>query len=259
MMTLTDPVHFSNLKLFAQSPAHFLASIGVEEDKLAFRLGRLTHALTLGVQSGDRWEVYEGRRQGKEWEKFRDARPGVDIYTTKEKALCLAMANAINAMPIAMDLLDGEFEIPVEWKHESGRACATRGLDVLNRKRRYLVDLKTAQSTHPARFARDAGYRGYHAQGSFYRDAARSIGADIDEVFVIGVEKKLPHVVTVARFTPRMLTEGGKLIRSWMEQLQICEEAKSFPGYAQHIVDIDVPDAAPDGLVWDDEDDEEAA
>lgn len=262
MKLLTDPVHFSNLKHFAQSPAHFLASIGVEEDKLAFRLGRLTHALVLGVQSGGRWDVYEGRRQGKAWDEFVAARPGVDIYTVKEKALALAMARSIEACPNAMDLIEGETEVPVEWTYPGGtRRCATRGIDILNRKRRYIVDIKTTVSSHPVRFPRDAHFRGYNAQGSFYRDAARSIGADVDEVYFIAVEKKPPHVTTVFRLTPSVLIDGEKMIRSWMEDLQRCEESNQWNGYAQHIVDIEPLDGDSDGFDWSDDDDgdEEAA
>lgn len=257
MQSPSDPVHFSNLKEFSLSPAHYLASIGNEDDKLAFRIGRLSHLHMLGMQPGARWDVYDGRRAGKEWEAFKAARDGVDIFTKKENELALAMAAAIKKEPLAEVLLRGEFEVPVEWTHAMGRRCATRGIDVLNRVERYTVELKTAVSSHPVRFARDAIRYGYHAQGSWFRDAARSLGVEIDRHFIVACEKKFPHVVTVFVVTPRAMVEGDKVVRSWMEQLQGCEESGQFPGYAQYIVDLDT---APeeDELVFDEDEDEEA-
>jgi hypothetical protein len=252
MKLITDPVHFSNLKLFAKSPAHYRDSIGAETDEAAFRLGRATHALLLGVQPGGKWDVYEGgRRAGKAWEAWRDERPDTDIYIPSEMALARAMAKAVAADPHASDLLSGEFEIPITWKDESGRLCETRGRDVLNRNRRYIVDVKTARTAHPGRFTREALGLGYHAQGALYIDAAKSLGVDVQDVYIVAVEKRRPHPVTVLRFTARALLEGRKLIRSWMEQLLVCEAANAWPAYAQSIVDLDV--AEENELIFDEE------
>jgi exodeoxyribonuclease VIII len=262
MKLITDPVHLSNLKKFGESPAHYFDSIGKDVDKASFRIGRLTHALLLGVQPGGRWDIYKGRRAGKEWEAFRDARPGVDIFTTPEHALALAMAKSVERTPLAFDLLQGEFEVPVEWTHETGRRCATRGLDILNRKLRYTGELKTAVTSHPGRFTREALRMGYHAQGAWAKEAAASLGVDVDNHFIIAVEKKAPHVVTVLRLAPRALLQGQKLCRSWMEQLDACEKANVWPGYCQSVVDLDVPEE-DDGIVFDgdeaDDETEEAA
>lgn len=256
MKLITDPVHFSNLKLFGKSPAHYADSIGADMDAPALRLGRACHALVLGVQPGAKWDIYDGRRAGKEWEKKKADNPATDFYIPSEIAIARAMASSVVKNKHAMDLLAGDFELPIEWTDESGRKCATRGLDVLNRKRRYVVDLKTAQTAHPQWFTREALRMSYHAQGAFYSDAARSLGVEVDDVYVIAVEKKSPHPVTVLRLTPRTLVQGRKLVRSWMEQLLVCEAANEWPGYCQGIADLDVPDD-DDGIIFDTE--EEAA
>lgn len=254
MNTLKDPVHYSNLRKFSQSPAHYLASIGGGEDTGDFRLGRATHALTLGVQPGGAWTVYEGRRAGKVWEAFeaeqKAQNPNIDIFIPSELAAAKEMAKAVAADPVAKGLMVGEYEVPVEWTDESGRKCATRGIDILNRKGRYLIDLKTCRSAHPTRFAREALWYGYHAQGAFYADAARSLGVDIANVYVIAVEKTAPHPVVVRRLTLRALDQGRRLVRSWMEQLLVCEASNAFPGYAQSVVDLDV--AEEEDLVFGD-------
>jgi PDDEXK-like domain of unknown function (DUF3799) len=254
MNTLTDPVHFSNLKKLSESPAHYRDSIGKDEDKLSYRIGRLTHALRLGVQPGVKWDVYDGTRRGKEWEAFKAARPGGDIFTKTEHALAKAMALSIDADPLATSLIKGRFEVPVEWTHETGRRCATRGIDVLNAEDEYTVELKTAVSSQPERFTRDALRMGYHAQGSWFRDAATWLGVRVKRHYVIAVEKKPPHVVTVFVVTERALVEGQKLCRSWMEQLKVCEEANAWPGYAQYVVELDTRADDEDLVLEDDED-----
>lgn len=249
MKTISEPVHFSNLKLMGKSAAHYFDSIGGDDDDVAMRLGRACHALVLGVQPGGTWHIYEGRRAGKEYEAWKADHPG-DIFIPSEMALARAMAFSVMRNKHAMDLLKGDFELPVEWTDESGRKCATRGLDVLNRKKRYVVDLKTAQTAHPQWFAREAIRMSYHAQGAFYSDAARSLGVDVQDVFLVAVEKKSPHPVTVLRLTARALHQGRKLIRSWMEQLLVCESANEWPGYCQNIVDLDIADD-DDELIFD--------
>lgn len=260
MNTISDPVHLSNLKKIGEAPAIYKDSLGRDEDKLAYRHGRLTHLLLLGVQAGVKWDIFPGRRAGKVWEEFRDARPDVDIFTKKEYDLALAMAKSVEATPLAMKYLKGEFELPVEWTYEgTGRRCCTRGIDVLNREKAYTAELKTAVSSHPERFPRDAIKLGYHAQGSWFKDAAKSLGVTTTKHYVIAVEKKRPHVVTVFCITARAMLEGEKLVRGWMERLKSCEDANEFPPYAQDVVDLDVrsDDEENDDLVYEGDDEDE--
>ncbi len=109
MNTLSDPVHLSNLKKIGEAAALYADSIGRDEDKLAFRHGRLVHLLLLGVQPGVKWDVFPGRRAGKVWEAFKDARPDTDIFTQKEYDLALAMAKSVERDERAMKYLKGDF------------------------------------------------------------------------------------------------------------------------------------------------------
>lgn len=241
MLDPKDPVHFSNLKRIATSPAHYLASIGPHEDSDAFALGRLTHALVLGGQ----FAVYEGVRRGKEWDAFKAAQYAAgltdeNLYTSTQYAQARAMADAVMNDPIAPMYLRGEKEVPMEWTAPTGRRCATRGIDVLNKERKFLTELKTATCTAPGKFGWEAKRFGYHAQGAFYQQACRLAGIEINDVYIISVEKKKPYAVTVFHLTPRLLLEGDRLCRLWLETLRTCEEANVFPPYAQYVVELDV-------------------
>lgn len=241
MLELGDPVHFSNLKKFSISPAHYLASIGPSEDTDAFALGRLTHALVLG----GKYAVYEGVRRGKEWDKWKTEREAEgladeNLYTSTQYVQALAAANAVKNDPIAAPLLVGDFEVPMEWTGPTSRRCATRGIDVLSKPHKRIVELKTAVSSAPGRFGWEAKKFGYHAQGAFYQTACRLAGIEINDVWIVAVEKKKPHAVTCFRLTPRLLIEGDKLCRAWLECLRSCEESNNFPPYTQCPVELDI-------------------
>jgi hypothetical protein len=238
--------HFHDLKRLARSPAHYLAGLGVEsEDTAAFRFGRLVHALTLGGPV----HVFEGaRRAGKEWEAFAAAHNERDIYKRDEVDAARRVSDAVKAHPIASKFLDGAHEVPAVWSMY-GRKVATRGIDICNP--RFICDLKTTSNAEPYTFQRGALRYAYHAQCAMYVDAARDMNLDVQHAFVIAVETAAPYAITVHQLTPRMLEEGRKLVRSWIERLRACEEANEWPGYVQSIVDWDVVEEA--GLIIDGE------
>lgn len=241
--------HFHDLKRLAKSPAHYRAGLGVKgADAAPFRFGRLTHRCTLG---GGEIHIFKGKvRNGKEWEAFKEGKNEEDIFKQDELDEALRIAAVLKTHPIAAELLEGEHELPVEWTM-LGRKVATRGIDILNRKARRVVDLKTTSNAEPYAFQRGALRYGYHAQLAAYDDAARSLGVDIAEHYVIAVETSEPYAVTVHRLSPRLLDEGRKLIRSWMERLKACEEADEWPSYTQSVCEWDLD--ADFGLIIDGE------
>lgn len=228
--------HFHDLKRFSRSAAHYLAGLGIEGDDTApFRFGRLTHNLVLG---GPEIHVFGGKvRNGKEWDAFKAGKNERDIYRQSEIDEARRVADAVLADRLAAPFLSGRHEVPVEWTM-GGRKVATRGIDVLGKS--FVCDLKTTSNAEPYTFQRGALRYGYHAQCAMYVDAARSLGVDATEAVVIAVETTAPYAVTVHRLSPRLLEEGRKLVRSWLERLQACEEADEWPGYTQSVCDWDL-------------------
>jgi hypothetical protein len=235
--------HFHDLKLLAKSPQHYRAAISrspeereADSDKPVFRKGTITHKLTLG---GD-YVVFKGaRRAGKDWDAFLAENAGRFIVKQDELDEAKRISEAALSHPLAADVLRGQCEVPVEWIM-NGRKVATHGLDVLNKPQRFLTDLKTTNCAEPGAFQRAALRYGYHAQCAMYVDAAHSLGVNVEDVFVVAVETAAPYAVTVHRLSPRLLDEGRKLVRLWMEKLRACEEADEWPGYTQSICDWDI-------------------
>lgn len=231
-----DRLHFTNLKRFSDSPAHFLASLEEEADTPAFKFGRLVHYLVLG---GGDYVVWEGGdRRGKVWDAFKEANAGRDIYKASEVDEARRIATAVTTDRVAAPYLEGEHERLVDWAVD-GVLCQSH-IDILNGPRRRLLDLKTTTSAKPEVFHWDLRRHAYHSQLAWYQQAAAFIGVPVDECLIIAVEKEPPYAVTVFELTPALILEGWKLARSWLERYKLCKAQNVWPAYAQSVVPVDV-------------------
>lgn len=246
------PVHFSTLKHFGRSPAHYLSALalGVTETK-AMRVGTLVHAETF-EQDGPL--VYEGERRGNAWKAFKEENPGVEIVTRAEadraREITDALRLSVLAHHTASGLLSGRIEQTIEWPL-LGRACqGTPDVVGTDSDGLFLTDLKTTADAHPAHFQRFALKMGYHAQLAWYMDGVRLAGlGDPRRGFIVAVEQKPPYVVTCFELTAEALEMGRRQYRLWMEQLLVCEASGIWPGYCQSIVPLDAPDEETELLI----------
>lgn len=248
-----ERVHFSELKKIGTSPAHYLHTATqprTSKGSAAMVFGTLVHAIVLGAD----FAVYEGERRGNAWRDFADENVSRLIVTRKEYDRALPCAEAVIRHPIASQFIRGRREVYLEWEW-CGRACAGQ-LDVLAPW--FITDLKITASASPGWFRYQAIKMGWHVQGRWYQIGAEQNGHEPREVYIIACESKPPHAVTVFRLPPETLQEGERIARSWMETLLVCEDADSWPEYAQCVVDLEVNEAGPD-LIWGDEETEEEA
>jgi hypothetical protein len=243
------PVRFSRLKAMARSAMHYHAACQWDDDEtLAKRIGSGVHALVFGQPL----VVWPQRRQGNAWKAFEAANAHRIILNETEHAQALAVANAIRRHPIAAPLLfdNTALERRLSWKI-AGRDCQGTP-DAFNSRR--VVDLKTARTTEPDRFTRQAMWMSYHAQLAWYQDGIELAGKDRpEECYIVAVESAVPYPVTVFRLTGRALEQGRRLNRLWWERLMVCEATNAWPPYAQSVIDFDVPDGDADGLIIDGE------
>lgn len=235
----TVPVRFSRLKRFSQSAAHYYAACQWDDDDtLARRIGRGVHALMFSQPLA----VWPKRRQGKDWETFKVANASREILNESEHAQALTMVNAIRRDPLAGPLLfDGSvFERRIEWSIDGRRCSGTPDAVAPGR----LIDLKTARTSEPDRFVRQATWMSYHGQLAWYQDGLELAGLQRpDECYIVAVESSEPYAVTVLRATERTLDMGRRMNRLWWERLRVCESANEWPAYAQSIVDFDIEEA----------------
>lgn len=245
MGTPENAVHWTDLAKIGMSPAHYQAAVQEElDDTPNMRLGRLVHTIVLG---GPPSVVWEGKRQGNAWKEFQEQHRGREIVTATEVLAATRIARAVQSCGVAAPYLVGDTEKPLEWTW-LGRKCATRGIDVLGAT--FLTDLKTTRCAEPRRFNVDARFRGYHAQLAFYREAVRAVhGRDLEHAYIVAVESSSPFCVTTFHLGPKVLLEGDKINRLWMERLLACEAAGAFPGYVQSVQEFELREAAPELIV----------
>lgn len=245
----TVPARFHNLKAMAISAAHGLASFQYDGDEtLAKRIGSGVHAMLFNKPC----VKWTGKvRRGEKWDAFVKENPGKLILTSKAWDHSAAIVASIKRHPIAMQLLFGPGTI-----HEKSIAWEMHG-----RKRRstpdvrgdfHVVELKTTRCAEVAKFTRDAGYRGYHAQ---LADQCLAIehetGKRPSEVYIVAVETVRPYVVQVLQVSDYTLGKGERLVVGWMARLLEAERTNQWPGYSEGIEMLDIPDDAFDAMFVD--------
>lgn len=240
----TVDVRHSSLKEIERSPLHYWQAVqDNKEETLAMRLGSGAHGLLLGkpvVLWDQPAKKGEGKapRNGKAWDEFCREHEGAVILNAREMAEAKAMAEAVQRNTVAMRLLEDTVkEQTVRWDH-FGRICRSTP-DA--RSRLHVVEFKTAQSSEPTKFKKDAFFRRYHSQLAFYLDAIKAAGeGSPDEAYIIAVESAPPHPVSVLRLSDRAIEHGRQLWHEWFTRLLECEAKNEWPGYATDVLEFDV-------------------
>lgn len=264
------PVHYSRLKKFRLSAAHYLA----DGDKATTSKGKgsATHSVLLG---GKRVVVYEGGARNPKFEKYQEfvaANENALIVIPSEARDVIGMRRSIEAHPRALAILEGEREKLIEWD-VMGRKCAGTpdnvrlGLPAMNfRGRQYVAcdgkvgaELKTSKTSAPWSFPWEAKRYGYAGQCSWYKNGIEQCLAyapgEVSDYFVVVVESTEPWPVTIFHYEERALNQARMEWRGWMDRLLECERTGQFPAYTDDDVSLGLDDDLD--LDWDS--DEEAA
>lgn len=246
---IVDPrtirMRHSILKQIALSPAHLLhACQQPQDDSLAARLGSFAldkkDALRFGTAVhlmllGDSGKVARcSIRRDMRTKQFQAytaeaEKNGVTtILSEREHFLADSIVDAVRRKDRAMELLFGDNAIREQTIEFDFLGRAFRATPDSRTPRR-IVDLKTSRSSNPAWFKREALRLHYETQACVYREA---VGPTVEECFLVVVEKSPPWPVTIFRFDDEVLDRGDRILRLWMESLNVCEASNQWPEYA---------------------------
>lgn len=233
-----EGVNKSTLWNLRRSPAHYKYFLEHErEDTAAYRFGRAVHAaiLTPAAYKRDFVVIPEGidrrTKAGKEeYQAFVDASAGKEILTAEDAETVRAIVSSFKKNREASALLKGtKRERPIFWTDDNGILCKCR-VDAL--RDGLMIDLKTAADASTETFSREALRYGYDVQAAHYIDGYQHTKSAIrPEWYFIVIEKTEPYAINILRADIGFIDHGIVLRQQLMEELILCQESNSFPGY----------------------------
>ncbi|HUU09012.1 MAG TPA: PD-(D/E)XK nuclease-like domain-containing protein [Phycisphaerae bacterium] len=164
----------------------------------------------------------------------------------------VGLGEAVRAHPLAGPLLARmEREVSIQWRHpETGLLLKGRPDGVyVAEGGAIVVDLKSCRDASPQRFGADAYRFGYLFQVAMYAAGVRATAeTEVEDVFIVAVEKEAPHPIACYRVAPHQLDLGHLQVLDALRQLSLCERYGDWPGYPEGIEDLQLPGYA--GQEW---------
>lgn len=246
-------INWSSLKNLARCPAYFhWALTESPADTDAKKRGRAVHVAVYEPERfASLYEVWDGRRAGKDWEKFLEAATaaGREVLTAKEYELVKAVALAVRSHPMAIRYVSGvQAEQTVRWTVERPEVDGVQGwrfdakgrLDAL-RPGHFISDLKSTKDASPSGFAREVVRLEHHVQAAWYVDGVAAATGQELPFYWVAVEAQAPHLVQVYRCPEDVLQLGRERYRELLDLLALCRRENRWPGYAETEMDLVLP------------------
>ncbi|MCC7196376.1 MAG: PD-(D/E)XK nuclease-like domain-containing protein [Gemmatimonadaceae bacterium] len=243
----------SRLKILRDhTPAHVKWSIEhPDEPTDAMRVGAAIHTCVL---EPDRWgglyvRGIEGDGRTKAVKEAREAlaaeHPKAHILKPSDFDMCLAIRDAVNAHPHTAHLFEGMREASAVWRDPATGVLCRGRFDDVARALGCITDLKSCADASPFRFPAVIYNLGYHIQGAMYLRGAKANGIDADTFAIVAVEKEPPYAVAVYQLNGAALYDGERELEPLLERWAACEASGEWPGYPTDVVQLDLPQWAP--------------
>lgn len=174
-----DGISVSTLKRFAEAPAKALVH---RPETPALARGTLVHTAVLEPELlEERYKVSDLKTfdaRHKAFQEEQAAAGGRELIKRADWNMALAMRDAVQAHPVARDLLAPGLlmEQSIYWiDARTGLLCRGRS-DVLRTDMRVIVDLKSTADASPRGFGKQAAQLRYPWQSAWYLDGVRQAG-----------------------------------------------------------------------------------
>lgn len=242
------------LKALLRSPAHMLQRLqGNDEDTPSRRLGTAVHTFVLeGPRFAREYVVYDGRRQGLDWELFEASNLGKTVLTLAEHEKVIGCSEAALTAPAVQgadcvytleDLIThGQAERNTYWVDEAtGLTCRMRAdLMVQN----VTLDLKTTDDARAEPFARQCARMGYDIQAAFYTRGRRAFDPEAQShpFLFVAAELTPPHGVQVHVADQEAFVEPGDAkVSKALALYRRCMQAGRWPSYSAPTATLKLP------------------
>lgn len=223
----STPLHF---KYFEEHPI---------SDNPAFLFGRASHKYIL--EKEDFFNevavapVCDRRtKEGKEiYQAFIEESEGKDVISAADMEQIEEMAAAIDAYPLARQLLTGRCEESFFWTDsETGEPCKCRPDCITEFEGKpYLVDYKTTDSCADGHFERTCKKYNYKLQAGMYCEGLFNNEFEDYGFAFVAQEKTAPYAVRVYICDPEFIKEGQEEFHQMLSILHECNKTGNWYGY----------------------------
>ena len=233
----------SDLMKFKKSPLHYkYAKENPEEEQSpALIFGSAAHKYILEREDFESEfavapNVDRRTKEGKAiWAEFVENSGDRMVISVDDFEKIREMAAAVDAHPIASDLIKGQHEVSLFWTDaETGEECKVRP-DCIHKDENgvVIVDYKTTSSCENGAFEKSCRKYGYKLQSGMYREGYfQNFFEDAGFVF-IAQEKEAPYAVRVYVCTDEYMNEGYDEYRALLGLYHECKELDKYPGYEE--------------------------
>ena len=232
----------SDLFKLKKSPLHYkYATEHAEEPTAALNFGSAAHKYILErdhfsdefaiAPKVDRRTAY-----GKDvWAEFISNAKERTVITEEDFDKIKEMAKAIEAHPIASDLIKGQHEVSLFWTDEqTGEECKVRP-DCIHKDGNgvVIVDYKTTATVEDGAFEKSCRKYGYKLQSGMYREGYFQNFLEDAGFAFIAQEKEAPYAVRVYVCTDEYMNEGFDEYRALLGLYHECKLADNFRGFEE--------------------------
>lgn len=226
----------SHLWLLRKSPAHYKYAVEhPEEPTPALLFGIAAH---MAILEPERFsaeyitapKIDRRTKAGKEeWDKLMQS--GKSILSDEDSKDINGMMEAIQKNELAMSLLKGEHEVPIQWVDpETGEECKCRP-DVIGEA--LIVDYKTTTTCEGVEFEKSARKYGYQLQAAMYREGLLQTRFKNYGFAFVAQEKKAPYAVRVYMCDEGWIDDGVTIYRELINLYHKCKVSDNWPGYEE--------------------------
>ncbi|MEX3764437.1 PD-(D/E)XK nuclease-like domain-containing protein [Paraburkholderia phenoliruptrix] len=174
---------------------------------------------------------------------FCEENQGKGILLPAEYDMCIATRDAVHRHPVAAGLLrNGRAEQSFyAYDQETGELIKCR-FDFLHDGGGMAIDLKSANSAAPARFAKDAANFRYDIAPAWYFDVLRQLYGERPKHWVwLVVEKEPPYAVGLYYARVEDIERAHNAARRDFMRIVNCRRANDWPDYAHNIDPLELP------------------
>lgn len=243
----------SDLQEMTKSPLHFKSRLETEQtDTMSLLFGRAAHKYIL--EKDDFFNEFaiipavdRRTKAGREaYSQFLEENEEKDVINEEQYNTILAMAEQIDRMPLARELLTGECEQSFFWTDETtGEPCKCRP-DCLKRDKHLIVDYKTTDSCQDGHFERSVKKYGYKLQAGMYTEGLFQNTLDQYGFVFVAQEKTAPYAVRIYKCNEEFIRQGYDKFRELIGLLHKCKETDTWPGYEWN--GMEVVELLPDDI-----------